>query len=45
MAIPSIYCLFDRHRPIRDRISLSGADFSGRCHHCGATIRRRRYRD
>ena len=36
-----ILCLFNRHRPKRDRISWDGLAYVSHCRHCGATIRRR----
>ncbi|WP_225205130.1 hypothetical protein [Novosphingobium huizhouense] len=36
-----VMCLFDRHRPKRERISWDGLGYVSHCRHCSATIRRK----
>lgn len=33
-------CLFNRHRPISDRVDWDGANYVGQCRFCGTRIRR-----
>ncbi|MCW1382009.1 hypothetical protein OLX02_04165 [Novosphingobium sp. KCTC 2891] len=35
-----LLCLFNRHRPRRDRIEWDGFNYISDCRHCEATVRR-----
>lgn len=39
MKIPSIGCVVNRHKPIRNRVRV-GREYTGECKHCGASIHR-----
>ncbi|WP_225009687.1 MULTISPECIES: hypothetical protein [Novosphingobium] len=36
-----LLCVFNRHRPRRERISWDGLAYVSRCRHCNDAIRRR----
>lgn len=35
-----LLCLFNRHRPLRDKIEWNGMTYIGTCKYCGAEIQR-----
>lgn len=41
MDIGRIFCLFNRHRPVRERVQWNGTHYVAECRRCGRPIRRR----
>lgn len=40
MQLRRLLCVFNRHRPIRDKIEWNGLNYSGFCKYCGSDIMR-----